>query len=290
MVEIAVVTGATGMVGRRIVSSLLKQGVKVRILTRNKALIDPRLEIYYGDLQDPKTLEKLLVGASSLFHCAAELKKENEMWAVNVEGTQKLINVAERSNLKYICHMSSVGVIGKFKGIIADENTICSPINTYEITKLEAEKCVNNFNGNARVVILRPTNVIDNHNYKITSLNSRMLFLKGGENAHIVHAEDVAAAAIYFKNQSSMTSNNCFVVSYDDQKINKIAEIHAIRTGKKIQIHLPWYIPYILRRISQGKCNRGDVIYSSNKLLSTGFTFPLGIMLAIKDISENTKC
>lgn len=299
MKELAVVTGATGMVGKRIVTLLLQQGFPVRVLTRNKAFVDSRVEIIYGDLEDVSTIERLLLGAKNLFHCAAELNDENKMWGSNVTGTQVLIDKAAKFGLDYICHLSSVGVIGKFRGELADESTECSPMNLYEKSKLQAETLMKNFRGSGRVIILRPTNVIDSVKNNISSLNRVTIFLKGGENAHIVHAEDVASAALFFLNTPSLNSPDCFIVSCDQNKLNTFAGCKALcdaikikspREGVRPIFHMPWQFPYILRRVTKGPCNRGNVRYSSNKLLSTGFIFPLGFIGALEDICENSKC
>lgn len=297
MKEIAAVTGATGMIGKEIVNLLLEKGFHVRILTRNISHTDSQVEIVHGELEDDLAIDKLLEGASSLFHCAAELNNENKMWSSNVFGTQTLLKYASKFNLKYICHLSSVGVIGKFNGTMADEKTKCSPINLYEKSKLESENLLANYKGNAKIVILRPTNVIDKVKNNINSLNRIKILLKGGENAHIVHAQDVATTALYFMDKHITENPDCYIVSYDYEKKNTFAGCHAIVKAIKMKLphekaehlfHLPWQVPYTLRRISKGPCNRGDVCYSSNKLLATGFTFPMGFIGALQDIAKNS--
>ncbi len=296
MTALACVTGATGIVGRKVVSLLLEQGIRVRILTRNLRYIDSSVEVVYGDLNDSSAVENLLNNADCLFHCAAELNDEARMWKTNAIGTQRLLQIAANHRLSYICHLSSVGVIGKLSAAEANETSPCAPMNAYEKSKLKAEKVAMQFQGNGRVIILRPTNVVSKEVNSLSGLSKLAVFIKGGENAHIVHADDVAAAALYFLNHPSKSNPDCFIVSCDQEKMNTVAGClsicEAIRQGASVEnvsprIHLPWLIPYFLRRLFRGPCNRGDLRYSPEKLLSTGFKFSRGFIGALEDICEH---
>jgi uncharacterized protein YbjT (DUF2867 family) len=63
------VTGATGTVGRQVVSQLLPSGAQVRALTRNPeaAGLPPEVEIVRGDLTDPEGLDGCLDGVDTVF-------------------------------------------------------------------------------------------------------------------------------------------------------------------------------------------------------------------------------
>lgn len=63
------VTGATGTVGRQVVSQLLATDARVRALTRNPeaAGLPPEVEVVQGDLTAPATLEGGLDGADAVF-------------------------------------------------------------------------------------------------------------------------------------------------------------------------------------------------------------------------------
>ncbi len=94
--SIACVTGASGMVGLRIVDNLLQRGYAVRALTRRKDLTLSGVDMHYGDIRDESALKYFLKGANLLFHCAAELKDEARMWDVNVAGTEILLRLNPR--------------------------------------------------------------------------------------------------------------------------------------------------------------------------------------------------
>src|SRR5215218_11173959 len=63
------VTGATGRVGRQVVSQLLTTDVRVRALTRNPdaAGLPPEVEVVRGDLTVPETLDEGLDGVDAVF-------------------------------------------------------------------------------------------------------------------------------------------------------------------------------------------------------------------------------
>jgi uncharacterized protein YbjT (DUF2867 family) len=63
------VTGATGTVGRQVVTQLSEQGVPVRALSRDptSAQLSANTEVVRGDLADPASLEPHLAGVDSVF-------------------------------------------------------------------------------------------------------------------------------------------------------------------------------------------------------------------------------
>lgn len=297
--QIACVTGASGMVGSKIVKRLTSQGYKVRALSRSKYLDDPNVELFRGGLEDEDVLKSFLYNASLLFHCAAELKDQSKMRDVNVLGTERLLHIVRKSSIRYLCYLSSAGVVGRTNIKWVDEETICKPQNTYEQSKWEAEQLVSGGIDGCSIVILRPTNVIDNKRPGTLGLPMRSswldrfkVFLKGGECAHIVHAEDVAEAAMYFVSRPFNTPR-CFFVSCDYEQLNTFAGLWAlyrtIENNRPVDSvrpapHLPLIVPHILRQLRRGKGNRGDVRYSTEKLISEGFKFHLGVEGAVKQI------
>ena len=66
------VTGATGTVGREVVTQLLAAGQEIRALTRSPATarFDPRVELVAGDLHEPRTLASAVDGVERIFSLA----------------------------------------------------------------------------------------------------------------------------------------------------------------------------------------------------------------------------
>ena len=301
---IAAVTGGSGIVGRKITQKLLQVGYEVRILTRNKSFSNESAHVYYGDIEDTDTLRPFLNNVSYLFHCAAELRDESKMWDINVSGTEKILNLISTSSITYFCYLSSVGVIGLTDNHFVDERNTCNPQNAYEKSKWAAEQLVAKKIGNCCTVILRPTNVVDEQRPGALALPIRSkcrdrirVFLKGGECAHIVHSDDVADAAIYFMN-THFEKPEYYIVSCDYEQFNTFGGLwslyKAIQRGRSIErldpvTHLPIVVPYILRWLWRGTGNYGNIRYSSEKLLSTGFRYGLGVEGAVRQIAASQK-
>jgi nucleoside-diphosphate-sugar epimerase len=297
---IACVTGASGMIGSRLTYKLLDLGYKVRALSRNSNFSVPGVEIFYGSLVDDEVLSKFLNGACILFHAAGEISDIRLMWETNVIGAERLMNaIRNSSSVKFVCFISSAGVIGKSGLKIIHEDCACNPQNLYELTKLEAEKVFSKSARGINVYILRPTNVVDENHLGDLSLpisNTKISFMKafvkGGECAHLVHADDVANAAMFFiDSHASHDGSKIFFVSMDGDDNNSILKIWNIYKeyfGGKIKslfFHLPLFVPYLIRRVCGNNSNYGNVRYSSEKLLQAGFEYHFDVRAIIKDIA-----
>ena len=292
---IACVTGASGMIGGSIVRKLLCKNFRVRILTRDRLFGMPGTELFVGGLDDEDNLSLFLKEAKLVFHCAAELRNESRMWDVNVVGTERIARLSRDAGVEYFCLMSSAGVIGLTADRLVDEQSTCNPQNVYERSKLASENEVSALAGVCSVTILRPTNVIDDRNPGALALAVRgnwhdriMIFLKGGELAHIIHADDVADAAMHFIDRS-IEKAECYIVSCDEDARNTFAGLWRLYNRKKHNqnkhpLHVPIIIPHVLRFLKRGNCNSGNVRYSSAKLRSSGFKFFLGVEGAVDRI------
>lgn len=128
------VTGGTGLVGAHLLYELTLAGKPVKALKRETSNLQQVLKTfsYYsdkptelfrqiewvnGDILDYFGLEKMLVGVTEIYHCAAivsfDPKERKRMIANNVEGTANLVNAALENGVKKICHVSSVAALGR---------------------------------------------------------------------------------------------------------------------------------------------------------------------------------
>jgi nucleoside-diphosphate-sugar epimerase len=255
--------------------------------------------VFEGDLLDPDLIDSFVSGADTLFHCAAELRHEHLMWDVNVEGTRGLLDAAGRHLLGCFLYLSSVGVMGRTKKGLIDEEGPCTPESLYEQSKWEAEKLVMENASIPKIICLRPTNVVARERPGALEIPMRgsladriRTFVQGKENVHVVHAENVASAAIH-TSELPLKNPELFIVSSDHEPLNTLAGLWSsyvdVRTGSAVGSSpklttLPITIPFLLRRLIRRHGNRGDTVYSSKKLFSSGFTYPLDWTACIKDI------
>ncbi|WP_172299941.1 NAD(P)-dependent oxidoreductase [Pseudoruegeria sp. HB172150] len=91
------VTGATGLVGERLVPRLLEAGCDCRILLRPGKQPAQNAETVTGDILDPATLANAVQGISAIVHLAAVFRTKDTdlIWKSNLEGTRNLIAAAK---------------------------------------------------------------------------------------------------------------------------------------------------------------------------------------------------
>jgi dihydroflavonol-4-reductase len=116
----ALVTGATGFVGGAVARALVRAGVDVRILARPESdlhnLEGLSVERVAGDLRDPASLRKSLVGCQQLYHVAALYalwaKDPKIFYDINVTGTRNLLEAAHAAGIERTVYCSTIGAIG----------------------------------------------------------------------------------------------------------------------------------------------------------------------------------
>ncbi len=287
-------TGGTGLVGRSIVRRLVDAGQSVRVLSRggeHSALAG--VSVRRGHVTSVEDVASAMRGCHAVFHCAAEKHDAGRMPAVNVAATRLLLDMACDLQVRFFCHLSSVGVIGRTRGNVVDETAPCNPMNLYEETKLAAEEIVRRGLPGGTVVILRPTNIFGPATlgpWLRKSLQSRVRsFLNGRERAHLIYVEDVAAAAVHWLQTSSRCAVETFIVSADEEPGNTNYEVQAAlasmvdTAARPCELSAPLWVPRIARMIRHGHGNPGNVIYSSHKLRQMGYQIPFGLRNGLSD-------
>lgn len=138
---IAAVTGGAGFIGRALVARLAATPdvAEIRVLSRRDAPTATRG--FKGDLT-VRVPQEFLEGATVLFHCAGEVRRESEMRAVHVEGTRRLVDAAA-GRVKRWVQLSSVGAYGRRqKEGMVSEGSPLSPEGVYETSKAESDALV----------------------------------------------------------------------------------------------------------------------------------------------------
>ena len=113
------ITGATGYIGRHLVSRLVGQGERPRCLVRDvkraaNILPADKVELVQGDTTRSASLEAAVNGVDTIVHAAfmtADQKQSagNRYGITNVQGTSNLIKVAKQAGVKRIIEMSGLG-------------------------------------------------------------------------------------------------------------------------------------------------------------------------------------
>ncbi len=115
--KIILVTGATGQQGGAVARSLLRQGHKVRALTRNPnkaaGLAKAGAEIVKGDLTDKATCERALQGTDGVFAVSTFIEAGMD---VEVQQGITLADAAKKANVKHFVY-TSVGSANRNTGV-----------------------------------------------------------------------------------------------------------------------------------------------------------------------------
>ena len=109
-------TGGDGRLGNVLVRKLLEQGHQVKVLLEKsrknpESLQGLAIEPVYGDILDRNTVAEALEDVEVVYHLAAKISlypdKDGSTWAINVEGTQNIANLALEKKVKRFIHCSS---------------------------------------------------------------------------------------------------------------------------------------------------------------------------------------
>ncbi len=210
----ALITGASGFVGAAVLRRLVLEGVPVRVLARpgadDAAWKDlPDIEVVEGDLCDPASLERAVLGCRWVFHVAADYRlwvpDPEIMYRANVDGSETLLRAALAAGVERIVYTSSVAVLGlRSDGQPSSEETpssIDDMIGHYKRSKFLAEERVRVLcrEQGAPIVIVNPSTPIGPADRKPTPTGRMVLEAAAGRmpayvdtGLNVVHVDDVA--------------------------------------------------------------------------------------------------
>jgi nucleoside-diphosphate-sugar epimerase len=116
------VTGASGLVGSHLISSLIEKGLEVRALYRKNIPVFKHAEKVnwvQGDILDVNILNETLQGITQVYHCAAIVsfspKQAATMLKANVEGTANVVNACIEHSIQKLVYVSSVAALGRIR-------------------------------------------------------------------------------------------------------------------------------------------------------------------------------
>jgi nucleoside-diphosphate-sugar epimerase len=151
---LALITGAAGVMGARLVERVRGSGWQVRALVLPGDALRSRVEalgcdVREGDVSQAASLARVCEGVDSVYHLAAVIVSEDVrvFRRVNRDGTENLVREASRAGVRHFIYVSSASVT--------------YPRRTpYAESKLEAEGIVRSAPGLAYTIV-RPTLVYE---------------------------------------------------------------------------------------------------------------------------------
>lgn len=129
MSRTALVTGAAGLLGLRVLSRLSEAGWRTRALAHRRP-VDGADEVVWGALGDPASLREAIDGATAVLHLAARThaRRAGDYRRANVTGTAHLLEAAAAAGVE--------------RFVYASTRALSPRGGAYSVSKLDAEALV----------------------------------------------------------------------------------------------------------------------------------------------------
>jgi predicted dehydrogenase/nucleoside-diphosphate-sugar epimerase len=211
----ALVTGAAGFLGRRLVARLRAEGRSVRVLVRRPVAAyaqDPGVQSVIGDLGDPRIVDHAVKGAGVVYHVGAAMRGgPRDFEAGTVWGTRNVVDACLAHGSRRLVYVSSMSVFdhaGRAPTAVMNESSAYEPHpewrGAYTQTKLSAERHVREAieRQGLPAVILRPGQIFGPGAEKVTpngviGLAGRWVAVgDGAQTLPLVYIDDVVDALV----------------------------------------------------------------------------------------------
>jgi predicted dehydrogenase/nucleoside-diphosphate-sugar epimerase len=177
----ALVTGAAGFLGRKLVDALRARGQRVRVLIRRPvAGLDTAdgLQVVIGDLGDPRIVDHAVAGARIVYHVGAAMRGgPRDFEAGTTWGTRNVVDACLKHCTQRLVYVSSLSVLdhaGRDPAVPMTELSRFEPSpelrGAYTQTKLAAEAMVSDAirEHALSAVILRPGQIVGPGSERVT--------------------------------------------------------------------------------------------------------------------------
>jgi nucleoside-diphosphate-sugar epimerase len=164
--QVAVVTGATGFIGRHTCAALQRRGWQVRGVVRSRARageLPPGVEPVAWDLEREEAPDALVCGARAVVHLAgrahrmgADAGEAAAYRRLNVDATRALLACSRAAGVRRFVYVSSIKVLGEGEASPYAATAPLDPRDPYARSKAEAEAIVQTESGAMEWTIVRP--------------------------------------------------------------------------------------------------------------------------------------
>jgi len=201
------VTGASGFLGGQLVRRLAAEGAHVKALVRNIERAGYitgvfGVEIVLGDITESQRLRDLMARCEIVYHVAAATNDNEALQrAVNIIGTQNVMQAAADVGVRRVVHISTIAVYGYgYRGEVTEDFPMNPAREFYGQTKAQAELVVQQVAAQRGIAyaIIRPSFIYGSRSgawtgqiFDLAQRTPIPFVGRGRGHAHPIHVDDV---------------------------------------------------------------------------------------------------
>src|SRR5277367_3506543 len=241
------VTGGTGFIGQHLVSALVAQGRKVRVLDRRPpvcAVSD--VEYVSGSVLDAGLVDETLRDADEVYHLAGLpgmwLPKKSDFHTVNFQGTEVVIAAARKRGIARFLHCSTESILFRPAKDTNGERSLLPPEQmpgVYTRSKMLAEQsAAQAAAAGFPLVIGTPTMPIGPHDHNLTPPTAMLRqFLHGRVQMYLdftvnlVDVRDVAAGLVLTMERGQV--GHRYILGGESISLGKILKLMTTISGRR---------------------------------------------------------
>ena len=236
------ILGATGVLGREVVKSLIAEGLPVRAATRQPDragdLAALGAEVVYADLIDSVSLKRACTGVDAVFVAAHSLMGTGRYSSTAVDGAghRALIDAARTAGVRRFVYTS-------VRGATADH-----PVDFFR-TKAAVERYLEQ--SGLDFTILRPSAFMEWHVHRllgkgIVETGKAIVFGSGNTPTNFIAGADVAQYALAALEGPGMSARTLELGGPDNVTRRQVVELYERYAGRSARVT---YVPVALMRI-----------------------------------------
>ena len=254
------VTGASGFIGRHLVSRMLVSGRRVRVLVRRPPgepwLTDSRVEVVQGDLSDPTLVARAVEGTRLVYHLGATMHgSPADFERGTIAGTQNVVasvSASPTTRLVYVSSLSVLHAAAARAGSFVREDWPLEPQpelrGLYTGTKLRAEAIVRDAVRTQRMnaVIVRPGQVIGPGAELMTPAVARragrwLVIIGDGQLVlPLVYVEDLVDALLAVADREVFDGSVFHIVDESPVTQNELTDRYRATVPERLRVvHVP---------------------------------------------------
>ncbi len=320
-------TGSSGWLGKQVIDSLINNDPDVLVLEKTDKLnincfmhesedasflkkYDNHTSIFKGNLKRDEDIKNFLYKAedSLLIHTAGVIhpKKIEEFYEVNLESTKKLVEEAERKNIKKIIVISSNSPLGcnESNSELFDESSQYNPYMNYGKSKEKMEIYLKEkINSGLDITILRPpwfygSNMPERQmRFYQMIINGRFPIIGDGTNVRSQANVKNITQAILLASIKEISKGKIYWIA-DKENLNMNEIINVIKTvfeqefsikTKKNLPKIPFFVGQIFEYLDRNLQSMKIYSQAIHVLSEMNKNIACDISLAIKELDYDPK-